>query len=82
LGGRRIVAGKAAGEPGHDGRLLLVVFDRLLPEGQTGLPASFPDMAGEVQRWAIETLTADEVKNTTTVAGGRGSAYNLYRRAK
>jgi hypothetical protein len=44
--------------------------------------ASFPNMAGEEQTRLIETLTADEFKNTTTVAGGRGSAFNLYKRAK
>jgi Lipocalin-like domain len=44
--------------------------------------SSFPNMAGEVQTRVIETLTADEFKNSTTVAGGRGSAFNLYRRAK
>jgi hypothetical protein len=38
--------------------------------------ASFPNMAGEEQTRVIETLTADEFKNTTTVAGGRGSAFN------
>jgi len=44
--------------------------------------STFPNMAGETQTRAIESLTADEFKNTTTVAGGRGSAFNLYRRAK
>jgi hypothetical protein len=44
--------------------------------------ATFPNMAGEVQTRTIETLTADEFKNTTAVAGGRGSAFNLYKRAK
>jgi hypothetical protein len=44
--------------------------------------STFPNMAGEVQTRAIETLTADEFKNSTAVAGGRGSAINLYKRAK
>jgi len=44
--------------------------------------ATFPNMTGEVQTRTIETLTADEFKNTTAVAGGRGSAFNLYKRAK
>ena len=44
--------------------------------------SSFPNMAGEAQTRIIETLTADEFKNSTTVAGGRGSAFNLYKRAK
>jgi hypothetical protein len=39
-------------------------------------------MAGEAQTRVIETLTTDEFKNTTTVAGGRGSAFNLHKRAK
>jgi lipocalin-like protein len=44
--------------------------------------STFPNMAGEAQTRAIETLTADEFKNSTAVAGGRGSAFNLYKRAK
>jgi len=44
--------------------------------------STFPNMAGDSQTRVIETLTADEFKNTTTVAGGRGSAFNLYKRAK
>jgi hypothetical protein len=44
--------------------------------------STFPNMASQVQARAIETLTADEFKNTAAVAGGRGSAYNLYKRAK
>jgi Lipocalin-like domain len=44
--------------------------------------SSFPNMAGEAQTRVVETLTADELKNSTTVAGGRGSAFNLYKRAK
>jgi len=43
---------------------------------------TFPNLAGEAQTRAIETLTADEFKNSTSVAGGRGSAFNLYRRAR
>jgi Lipocalin-like domain len=44
--------------------------------------STFPNAAGEAQTRTIETLTSDEFKNSTTVAGGRGSAFNLYRRAK
>jgi len=44
--------------------------------------STFPNMAGEVQVRTIDTLTADEFKNTAVVAGGRGSAFNLYKRAK
>src|SRR6202165_4239212 len=44
--------------------------------------ASFPNWEGEAQTRTIEKLTADEFVNTTTVAGGRGSASNLYRRVK
>jgi hypothetical protein len=44
--------------------------------------STFPNMAGEAQTRVIDTLTADEFKNSTAVAGGRGSAFNLYKRAK
>ena len=44
--------------------------------------STFPNMAGEAQTRTIDTLTADEFKNTAAVAGGRGSAFNLYKRAK
>jgi hypothetical protein len=44
--------------------------------------STFPNAAGEAQTRVIETLTADEFKNTTAVAGGRGSAFNLYKRAR
>ncbi len=44
--------------------------------------STFPNMAGEVQARTIDTLTADEFKNTAAVAGGRGSAFNLYKRAR
>ena len=44
--------------------------------------ASFPNWEGEGQTRAIDKLTADEFVNTTNVAGGRGSASNLYRRVK
>jgi hypothetical protein len=44
--------------------------------------ASFPNWEGEAQTRAIDKLTADEFVNTTSVAGGRGSASNLYRRVK
>jgi hypothetical protein len=45
--------------------------------------ASFPNWQGETQTRAIDKLTADEFVNTNrSVAGGRGSASNFYRRAK
>ena len=45
--------------------------------------ASFPNWEGEAQTRAIDKLTADEFVNTnTSVAGGRGSASNFYRRMK
>jgi hypothetical protein len=45
--------------------------------------ASFPNWEGEAQTRAIDKLTADEFVNTNPgVAGGRGSASNLYRRMK
>jgi hypothetical protein len=44
--------------------------------------STFPNMAGEAQTRTIDTLTADEFKNTAAVAGGRGSAFNLYKRAQ
>ena len=45
--------------------------------------ASFPNWEGEAQTRTIDKLTDDEFVNTNTnVAGGRGSASNLYRRAK
>jgi hypothetical protein len=44
--------------------------------------STFPNVAGQTQTRAIDTLTADEFQNSTAVAGGRGSAFNLYRRAK
>jgi hypothetical protein len=45
--------------------------------------ASFPNWEGEAQTRVIDKLTADEFVNTNpNVAGGRGSASNLYRRAK
>ena len=45
--------------------------------------ASFPNWEGEAQTRAIDKLTADEFVNTNPgVAGGRGSASNLYRRVK
>jgi hypothetical protein len=43
--------------------------------------ASFPE--GEAQTLVIDRLTGDEFVNTNpSVAGGRGSASNLYRRMK
>ena len=45
--------------------------------------ASFPNWEGEAQTRTIDKLTADEFVNTNPgVAGGRGSASNLYRRVK
>ena len=44
--------------------------------------SSFPNWEGEAQTRTIDKLTADEFLNTNpNVAGGRGSASNLYRRA-
>src|SRR6266851_2763883 len=45
--------------------------------------ASFPNWEGEAQTRVIDKLTADEFVNTNkSVAGGRGSASNFYRRGK
>jgi hypothetical protein len=45
--------------------------------------SSYPNWEGEAQTRAIDKLTADEFVNTNpNVAGGRGAASNLYRRAK
>jgi hypothetical protein len=45
--------------------------------------SSFPNWEGEKQTRTIDKLTADEFVNTNpNVAGGRGSAANIYRRAK
>ena len=44
--------------------------------------ASFPNWQGETQTRTIDKLTAEEFVNTTSVAGGRGSASNFYRRVK
>ena len=45
--------------------------------------SSFPNWEGEAQTRSIDKLTAEEFVNTNPgVAGGRGSASNLYRRAK
>jgi hypothetical protein len=45
--------------------------------------ASFPNWEGEAQTRTIDKLTAEEFVNTNpSVAGGRGSASNFYRRAK
>ena len=49
----------------------------------TIVSSSFPNWEGEAQTRAIDKLTADEFVNTNpNVAGGRGSASNLYRRVK
>jgi hypothetical protein len=45
--------------------------------------SSYPNWEGEAQTRTIDRLTADEFVNTNpNVAGGRGTASNLYRRAK
>ena len=45
--------------------------------------ASYPNWEGETQIRAIDKLTADEFVNTNpSVAGGRGSASNFYKRVK
>jgi len=45
--------------------------------------STFPNWEGEAQTRTIDKLTAEEFVNTNpNVAGGRGSASNLYRRAK
>ena len=45
--------------------------------------SSFPNWEGEAQTRTIDKLTHDEFVNTNpNVAGGRGSASNLYKRAK
>ncbi len=45
--------------------------------------SSFPNWEGEAQTRTIDKLTDDEfVNNNPNVAGGRGSASNLYRRVK
>jgi len=44
---------------------------------------SFPNWEGEAQTRTIDKLTAEEFVNTnTSVAGGRGSASNFYRRVR
>jgi hypothetical protein len=49
----------------------------------TIVSGSFPNWEGEAQTRVIDKLTADEFVNTNpNVAGGRGSASNLYRRVK
>ena len=45
--------------------------------------STFPNWEGEAQVRTIDKLTADEFVNTNpNVAGGRGSASNLYKRVK
>jgi len=45
--------------------------------------STFPNWEGESQVRTIDTLTADEFRNTNpNVAGGRGSASNWYKRVK
>ena len=45
--------------------------------------STFPNWQGEAQTRTIDKLTADEFVNTNpNVAGGRGSAANIYKRAK
>ena len=45
--------------------------------------STFPNQQGAAQTRTIDKLTADEFVNTNpNVAGGRGSAFNLYKRVK
>jgi hypothetical protein len=45
--------------------------------------SSFPNWEGEAQTRTIDKLTDDEFVNSNPdVAGGRGSAFNLYKRVK
>src|SRR3989449_7670457 len=45
--------------------------------------SSFPNWEGKAQTRTIDKLTADEFVNTNpSVAGGRGSASNFYRRGE
>ena len=45
--------------------------------------STFPNWEGQAQTRTIDKLTADEFVNTNpNVAGGRGSAANIYRRVK
>ena len=47
------------------------------------ISSTFPNWEGEAQERRIDKLTADEFVNTNpNVAGGRGSASNLYKRVK
>jgi hypothetical protein len=47
------------------------------------ISSTFPNWQGVSQTRTIEALTADEFKNTNpAVAGGRGSAFNLYKRVQ
>src|SRR3954447_15102080 len=47
------------------------------------MSSTFPNWEGEAQTRTIDKLTPEEFVNTNpNVAGGRGSASNLYRRAK
>jgi hypothetical protein len=44
--------------------------------------STYPNFAGEAQERIIEKLTADEtVKTNPNVAGARGRAANIYKRA-
>ncbi len=45
--------------------------------------STFPNQQGQSQRRTIDKLTADEFVNSNPdVAGGRGSAFNVYKRVK
>jgi hypothetical protein len=49
----------------------------------TIVSSTFPNWQGQSQTRTIDKLTADEFVNTNPdVAGGRGSAFNLYKRVK
>jgi hypothetical protein len=70
-------------------RRSLAVFGSYTVDEQKGtvtykiVSSTFPNWEGEAQTRTIDKLTADEFVNTNpNVAGGRGSASNLYRRAK
>src|SRR5437660_10872518 len=70
-------------------RRSLAVFGSYTVDEQKGtvtykiVSSTFPNWEGEAQTRTIDKLDADEFVNTNpNVAGGRGSASNLYRRAK
>jgi hypothetical protein len=49
----------------------------------TIVSSTFPNWQGQSQTRTVDKLTADEFVNTNPdVAGGRGSAFNLYKRVR